>query len=53
MWRRGGLPIKACRPPAYNANEEIPEGRLHIERLRRAGNKAASQGNLVDLHDLT
>lgn len=34
-------------------HEETPEGRLHIERLRRAGNKAASQGNLVGLNDLT
>ena len=34
-------------------DEEIPEARLHIERLRRAGNKAAAQGNLVSLADLT
>lgn len=34
-------------------DEEIPEGRLHIERLRRAGNKAAAQGQQIGLADLT
>jgi NAD(P)-dependent dehydrogenase (short-subunit alcohol dehydrogenase family) len=33
--------------------EEAPEGRLHIERLRRAGNKAAAEGKHVSLADLT
>jgi len=33
-------------------DEEIPEGRLHIERLRRAGNKAAAQGGQISLSDL-
>ncbi|MFM6832263.1 MAG: SDR family NAD(P)-dependent oxidoreductase, partial [Novosphingobium sp.] len=33
--------------------EEIPEGRLHIEALRRAGNKAAAEGHLIGLADLT
>ncbi|MGV3513292.1 MAG: SDR family NAD(P)-dependent oxidoreductase [Novosphingobium sp.] len=34
-------------------HEEIPEGRLHIERLRRAANKAAAQGHQIGLSDLT
>lgn len=34
-------------------DEDIPEGRLHIERLRRAGNKAAAQGQQIGLADLT
>ena len=33
--------------------EPIPEGRLHIERLRRAGNKAAAAGKAIGLKDLT
>jgi NAD(P)-dependent dehydrogenase (short-subunit alcohol dehydrogenase family) len=33
--------------------EEAPEGRLHIERLRREANKAALEGNLISLDDLT
>ncbi len=33
--------------------EDIPEGRLHIEALRRAGNKAAAEGHLIGLADLT
>ncbi len=33
--------------------EEIPEVRLHIEALRRAGNKAAAQGRKIGLGDLT
>jgi NAD(P)-dependent dehydrogenase (short-subunit alcohol dehydrogenase family) len=34
-------------------DEEAPEGRLHIERLRRAGNRAAAEGKVVSLSDLT
>lgn len=34
-------------------DEEIPEGRLHIEALRRAGNKAAAEGRAIGLADLT
>lgn len=34
-------------------DEVIPEGRLHIERLRREGNKAAAEGKLIGLSDLT
>jgi NAD(P)-dependent dehydrogenase (short-subunit alcohol dehydrogenase family) len=33
--------------------EEAPEGRLHIERLRRAANKAAAAGTKIELSDLT
>ncbi len=33
--------------------EEIPEGRLHIEALRRAGNRAAAEGKAISLADLT
>jgi NAD(P)-dependent dehydrogenase (short-subunit alcohol dehydrogenase family) len=33
--------------------EEIPEGRLHIERLRRAANRAAAEGKVIGLDDLT
>lgn len=33
--------------------EDIPEGRLHIERLRRAANKAAADGKAIGLDDLT
>ena len=32
---------------------EVPEGRLHIERLRREGNRAAAAGGRVELSDLT
>lgn len=34
-------------------NEHIPDGRLHIERLRRAANKAAAEGQAISLEDLT
>jgi NAD(P)-dependent dehydrogenase (short-subunit alcohol dehydrogenase family) len=33
--------------------EMAPEGRLHIERLRRAANRAAAEGQLIGLEDLT
>ena len=33
--------------------EEAPEGRLHIERLRREGNRAAAAGKRIELSDLT
>lgn len=33
--------------------EEAPEGRLHIERLRREAKRAAEQGRAIDLADLT
>ena len=33
--------------------EAVPEGRLHIERLRRAANAAAAAGKLINLGDLT
>ncbi|ABD25150.1 short-chain dehydrogenase/reductase SDR [Novosphingobium aromaticivorans DSM 12444] len=33
--------------------EVIPEGRLHIEALRRAANKAAAEGQQIGLADLT
>ncbi len=33
--------------------EDIPAGRLHIEALRRAGNKAAAAGKSIGLADLT
>lgn len=33
--------------------EETPEGRLHIERLRRAANRAAADGKMIGLDDLT
>ncbi len=33
--------------------EEAPEGRLHIERLRRAANRAAAAGTRIELSDLT
>ncbi|MEI9852163.1 MAG: SDR family oxidoreductase [Sphingomonas sp.] len=33
--------------------EEAPEGRLHIEALRREGNRAAAAGQLITLGDLT
>jgi NAD(P)-dependent dehydrogenase (short-subunit alcohol dehydrogenase family) len=34
-------------------NEPTPEGRLHIERLRRAANSAAVAGKVIGLRDLT
>jgi NAD(P)-dependent dehydrogenase (short-subunit alcohol dehydrogenase family) len=34
-------------------DEAAPEGRLHIERLRREGNRAAATGQLIGLSDLT
>jgi NAD(P)-dependent dehydrogenase (short-subunit alcohol dehydrogenase family) len=33
--------------------EPVPEGRLQIERLRRAANRAAAAGKRIDLGDLT
>jgi NAD(P)-dependent dehydrogenase (short-subunit alcohol dehydrogenase family) len=33
--------------------EAAPEGRLHIERLRRAANRAAAAGKVIGLGDLT
>ncbi len=33
--------------------EPAPEGRLHIERLRRAANRAADAGKIIGLKDLT
>ena len=33
--------------------EPIPEGRLHIERLRREANRAAADGKVINLGDLT
>jgi NAD(P)-dependent dehydrogenase (short-subunit alcohol dehydrogenase family) len=32
---------------------EVPEGRLHIERLRREGNRAAAAGAIIGIDDLT
>jgi NAD(P)-dependent dehydrogenase (short-subunit alcohol dehydrogenase family) len=32
---------------------EVPEGRLHIERLRREGNRAAAAGAKIGINDLT
>jgi len=34
-------------------DEETPPGRLEIERLRRAGNKAAAAGRVIGIADLT
>lgn len=34
-------------------DEEAPAGRLEIERLRRAANKAAAEGEIIHLDDLT
>jgi short-subunit dehydrogenase len=34
-------------------NEAAPEGRLQIERLRRAANRAAAAGKVISLGDLT
>jgi NAD(P)-dependent dehydrogenase (short-subunit alcohol dehydrogenase family) len=33
--------------------EPVPEGRAHIEQLRRAANRAAANGQIVGLDDLT
>lgn len=33
--------------------EEAPEGRLHIERLRREANRTAMEGSVISLDDLT
>lgn len=33
--------------------EAAPEGRLHIERLRREANRAAAHGHIIGLGDLT
>jgi NAD(P)-dependent dehydrogenase (short-subunit alcohol dehydrogenase family) len=33
--------------------EEAPAGRLHIERLRREANRAAMEGSVISLDDLT
>jgi hypothetical protein len=33
--------------------ETAPEARLHIERLRRQANRAAVQGQVIGLGDLT
>ena len=42
---------QACR--AALPEEPVPEGRLRIERLRRAAMRAAAEGKHVDLDDLT
>jgi len=42
---------QACR--AALPQEPVPEGRLRIERLRRAAMSAAAAGQHVDLDDLT
>jgi hypothetical protein len=34
-------------------DEAAPEARLHIERLRRAANRAAAAGKVIGLGDLT
>jgi hypothetical protein len=34
-------------------DEKPTEGRLHIERLRRAANRAAAEGQIIKLDDLT
>jgi len=33
-------------------DEPVPEGRVHIERLRRAANRAAAAGKRIGLTDL-
>jgi len=33
-------------------NEPAPDGRLHIERLRRDANRAAAAGKVISLGDL-
>jgi hypothetical protein len=42
---------QACR--AALPEEPVPEGRLRIERLRRAAMRAAAEGKHVGLDDLT
>ncbi len=42
---------RACH--AALPQEPVPEGRLHIERLRRAANDAAAAGKPISLDDLT
>jgi len=42
---------RACR--AALPQEPVPEGRLHIERLRRAAAHAAAAGQHISLEDLT
>jgi len=34
-------------------NEAVPEGRMHIENLRRAANRAAAAGRTITMEDLT
>jgi NAD(P)-dependent dehydrogenase (short-subunit alcohol dehydrogenase family) len=42
---------RACR--AALPQEPVPEGRMHIERLRRAAMHAAAEGRQIGLDDLT
>ena len=42
---------RACR--AALPQEPVPEGRMHIERLRRAAMRAAAEGREIGLDDLT
>ena len=42
---------EACR--AALPQEPVPEGRLRIERLRRAAMRAAAEGKAIELDDLT
>ena len=42
---------RACH--AALPQEPVPDGRLHIERLRRAANDAAAAGKQISLDDLT
>jgi len=42
---------RACRDAL--PVEPVPEGRLHIERLRRAAARAAAEGKQISLDDLT
>jgi NAD(P)-dependent dehydrogenase (short-subunit alcohol dehydrogenase family) len=42
---------RACR--AALPQEPVPEGRMHIERLRRAAMRAAAAGRQIGLDDLT
>lgn len=42
---------RACR--AALPQEPVPEGRMHIERLRRAAMRAAAEGRQIGLDDLT
>jgi NAD(P)-dependent dehydrogenase (short-subunit alcohol dehydrogenase family) len=43
--------FEACM--AALPDEPVPEGRAHIEKLRREANKAAAEGALIGLGDLT